>query len=254
MKKQKQIILSGACGMMGRVISECAEQSVEYKIVAGIDLKAKVYAGFPVYKNPFEFTDDADVLIDFSHPNSLGNILSFAEKKNLPIVLATTGYNEDEISEIRRISKQIPIFFASNMSLGINLLAELARKATTILGESFNIEIIEKHHNKKIDAPSGTALSLANVINSTLPEPYEYKYDRHLERNKRGKKEIGIHTIRGGTIPGEHEIIFAGRDEVITLSHSAISKEVFAAGALKASLFICEQKPGLYNMNDLINW
>ncbi|MCL2014233.1 MAG: 4-hydroxy-tetrahydrodipicolinate reductase [Oscillospiraceae bacterium] len=253
MKKKRQILLNGASGKMGRVVADCAGNGDECEIIAGVDLSAKPYAAFPVYKSIFEFAKTADVLIDFSHPRSLGDILSFAVKKNIPAVIATTGYNEDEINEIRRISKQAPIFFSANMSLGINLLTALSRKAAAVLGDTFDIEILEKHHNQKIDAPSGTALALADAINSELSVTCEYVYDRHGIRQKRGKREIGLHSVRGGTITGEHEIIFAGRDEVVSLTHKADSKEVFAAGALKAALFMCGKEPGLYDMNDLIS-
>ncbi len=171
---------------------------------------------------------------------------------NVPVILATTGYSETQIAQIKSAAKQIPVFFTFNMSLGINLLVELSKKATAVLGNQYDIEIIEKHHNQKIDAPSGTALMLADAINETLDNSCVYTYDRHSMRQKRDKKEIGIHAVRGGTIVGEHEVIFAGHDEVISLSHSAASKELFATGSINAAVFLNGKSAGLYSMSDLI--
>ena len=167
-------------------------------------------------------------------------------------MIATTGLSEEQIEQIRQTAKIIPVFFSANMSLGISLLCELAKKAAKVLGSDFDIEIVEKHHNRKVDAPSGTALMLADAVCEELEHQPQYIYDRHSRRAARSKNEIGIHSIRGGTIVGEHDIIFAGHDEVITLSHSAASKEVFAQGAVNAALFLVNQKPGLYNMGDLV--
>ena len=178
--------------------------------------------------------------------------MGYAKTNGTALVLASTGYNEAEIAKIKSASAEIPIFFTANMSIGINLLRELAKKAASILGEQYDIEIIEKHHNQKIDAPSGTALMLADAINESCGNRYSYVYDRHNVRKKRERSEIGIHSVRGGTIVGEHEIIFAGRDEVITLSHSAASKEVFAVGAVNAAAFIVGKPAGLYSMADMI--
>ena len=169
-----------------------------------------------------------------------------------PIVLATTGYSDEQISEIKKASAQIPVFFSWNMSLGINLLVQLAKKATAILGDQFDIEIIEKHHNQKIDAPSGTALMIANAINETRNDDMKYTYDRHSQRKKREPNEIGIHAVRGGTIVGVHEVLFAGNDETVTISHSAASKTVFAEGSINAAIFVKSQKPGLYDMGSIV--
>ena len=181
-------------------------------------------------------------------------MLDYALKTKTPVVIATTGYSDDQINKIKEASKEIAIFFTFNLSLGVNLICSLAKKAADILGNAFDVEIVEKHHNQKIDAPSGTAIMLANAVNEVFDNKMKYEYDRHSKREKRPKNEIGIHSVRGGTIVGEHDVIFAGRDEVITISHSAASKAVFAAGAVKAAKFIASKKNGLYDMNNIINF
>ena len=248
----KRIVLSGCNGQMGRMISACVKQREDCTIVAGIDISGEILDTYPVFTNALECSVEADVIIDFSHPSALENTLALAEKTGTPAVIATTGLSPEQIKRIHAASKKIPVFFTANMSLGVNLLAELAKKAASVLGGQFDIEIVEKHHNQKIDAPSGTALMLADAISSVLKEEPQYVYDRHAVRRKRGKNEIGLHAIRGGTIVGEHEIIFAGHDEVITLSHSAASKGVFATGSINAALFLCGRENGLYNMADLV--
>lgn len=247
------IILSGANGRMGHVISDIVSGKETCEIVAGIDQYTNQYADFPIFSTPSECTEAGDVIIDFSNPSLLDSLLAYALNHRTPIVFATTGYSEEQMEKIKEASKQISIFFSFNMSLGINLLAELAKKAVQVLGDQFDIEIIEKHHNQKLDAPSGTAILLANAINEETGGKYEYIYDRHTKRQKRGKQEIGMHAVRGGTIVGEHEILFAGRDELITLSHSARSREVFAVGAVNAAIFLPGKEPGMYNMGDLMN-
>ena len=247
-----RIAITGACGKMGRVIAGLVEQRSDCEVVAGIDLLGEKYADFPVYKKVFDLTEKPDVIIDFSHPSALPDLLSYGKMNNVPLVLATTGYADEERSQITAAASQIPVFFTFNMSLGINLLVELARRATQILGDQFDIEIVEKHHNLKKDAPSGTAIMIAEAINEELGGKDHFVYDRHSVRKPRGKDEIGMHAIRGGTIVGEHDIIFAGHDEVITLSHSAQSKEVFAVGAVNAAVFLAGRPAGLYAMSDLI--
>ncbi len=246
-------ILVGACGKMGKNISERAKDDREIKIVAGID-KINTGTDYPVFPSFKDINCEADIIIDFSNPLLLDDILEYGITKKLPIVIATTGYSEAQIEKIKEISKQIPIFFTFNMSVGVNLLCSLAKKASSILGEGFDIEIIEKHHNQKLDAPSGTAIMLANSINSVFQDKLAYEYDRHSKRAKRPNNEIGIHSVRGGTIVGEHDVIFAGCDEVITLSHAAHSKQVFATGALKAAKFLLKKSAGLYDMNDVMNF
>lgn len=245
------IILCGANGKMGKVIRDIVAKRDDCRIAAGIDLNT-VSDSFPIYSSFDEIKEDADVIIDFSNPALLNDLLDFAVKKSMPVVIATTGYDESQKKQIEEASRKTSVFFTYNMSLGINLLANLAKKAVQVLGDGFDIEIIEKHHNQKIDAPSGTALMLADAICEELNKPMKYEYDRHSKREKRTKNEIGMHAIRGGTIVGEHEIMFAGRDEIITLSHSARSKEVFAVGAVNAALFLKDKPAGMYSMKEMI--
>lgn len=248
-----RIIMNGCNGKMGQVITSLAAQDSECEIVAGFDVNTAVENTYPVYSDPNEFTGEADVVIDFSHPSCLTGLLEYCKKRKLPVILCTTGFSEEQKREFTEAASEIPVFFSANMSLGINLLIALAKKAAKLLEGNFDIEIVEKHHNQKIDAPSGTALAIADAIDDTLSYPAEYVYDRHSVRRKRGKREIGLHAVRGGTIVGEHEIIFAGLDEVIELKHSAHSKEVFAVGAIKAAKFITSKPAGMYSMNDLIS-
>jgi 4-hydroxy-tetrahydrodipicolinate reductase len=250
--KMKRIVISGCSGKMGRVISHCIEERKDCKVVAGFDIMTESYSDFPIFKKPKEYVGEADVIIDFSHPSLIHDLLDYAVERNIPVVVSTTGFNKDQIDFIQETSRKIPVFFSFNMSLGVNLLVELAKKATQVLGGQFDIEIIEKHHNQKIDAPSGTAIMIADAINDTLDNTCKFVYDRHSQRKKRDKNEIGIHAVRGGTIVGEHEVIFAGRDEIITLSHSAMSKEIFAVGSVNAAVFLSGKTPGLYNMSDLV--
>ena len=248
----KRILLSGCNGKMGRIIAGCVRERKDCTIVAGIDPCGRPFDGFPVFTAPADCAVKADVIIDFSHPNALEPLLQYAASTHIPAVIATTGLSEAQVALIREMSASVPLFFTANMSLGVNLLMELAKKAAAVLGGQFDIEIIEKHHNQKIDAPSGTALMLADAISDVLKKRPQYVYDRHAVREKRTKNEIGIHAVRGGTIVGEHEVLFAGHDEVLTLSHSAMSKEVFATGSINAALFLCGQLNGLYNMGDLV--
>lgn len=247
-----RIAISGACGRMGRVIARLCKERDGCEVCAGIDKLGEQYDSFPVYKSVFDMPEKPDVIIDFSHPSALDNLLSYCKMNGVPAVLATTGYSDEERAKITSASEEIPVFFTFNMSLGINLLVELARKAAQVLGNDFDIEILEKHHNQKKDAPSGTAIMIAEAINEELGNSKHYVYDRHSVRKPRDKAEIGMSAIRGGTIVGEHDIIFAGHDEVITLSHSAQSREVFASGAVNAAVYLCGKPAGLYAMSDLI--
>lgn len=244
--------MNGCNGKMGQVITRLVSEDSECEIVAGFDINPSIENTYPVYANPEEFTGEADVVIDFSHPSCLTGLLDYCKKRKLPVILATTGFSAEQKEEFTAASSEIPVFFSANMSLGINLIIALAKKATKLLEGNFDIEIVERHHNQKIDAPSGTALAIADAIDETLSYPAEYTYDRHSVRRKRGNHEIGLHAVRGGTIVGDHEVIFAGTDEVIELKHSAHSKEVFAVGAIKAAKFINSKPAGMYNMNDLI--
>ena len=248
-----RIILNGCNGKMGQVITRLAAEDDTCEITAGFDINDTVDNTYPVYTDPMEFTGEADVVIDFSHPSSLTGILNFCKDRKLPIIICTTGLSAEQKAEFTEASKEIPVFFSANMSLGINLLIALAKKAAKLLEGNFDIEIVERHHNQKIDAPSGTALAIADAIDETLSYPAEYVYDRHSVRRKRKKTEIGLHAVRGGTIVGDHDIIFAGNDEVIELKHSAASKEVFAVGSIKAAKFIVGKSAGMYSMSDLMS-
>jgi 4-hydroxy-tetrahydrodipicolinate reductase len=248
-----RIIISGSNGRMGRAVGTLAEDKSELRVVAGFDVNAVKTGSFPVYADPLEFGGTADVLIDFSSPAALPSLLSYCTAKKLPCVLCTTGYTERELLMIEAAVEQLPIFRSGNMSLGINLLMQLVKKAAAVLGSDFDIEIVERHHRMKLDAPSGTALMLAEAVSEALPYKPEYVYDRHDSREKRGQQQIGFSSVRGGTIIGEHEVIFAGPDEVMELRHTAYSRDVFANGALAAAKFMARQSvPGLYDMSSVL--
>ena len=246
------IALVGVNGKMGQVICRILENDTSARIVFGIDINAEEKNSFPVYSSFSEANEQCDIIIDFSHPSSLESTLEYALKNNKGVIIATTGLSQEQITFINDSAQKIPVFFSANMSLGVNLIIQLAKKAAALLEDSFDIEIIEKHHNLKIDAPSGTALAIADAINETCTNSNEYVYDRHSTRKKRSKNEIGIHSLRGGTIVGEQSVIFAGNDEIIEIKHTATSKEIFAVGAVKAALFLFEKAAGLYSMDDLI--
>ncbi len=245
------IILVGCNGKMGQVICRLADNDPDVRIVCGVDISGEKKNGFPVYTE-FNGGIKGDVIIDFSHPSALTGTLEFAKAAGIPAVVATTGFSAEQKKELAEAAKDAPIFFSANMSLGINLLIQLARRAAQLLEDSFDIEIIEKHHNQKIDAPSGTALAIADAINDVSKADNEYVYDRHDVRKKRSKREIGLHSVRGGTIVGEHTVLFAGQDEMVELTHRATSKEIFAVGAVKAAKFMVGKAPGLYDMQDLV--
>lgn len=247
-----KIILSGCMGRMGKAISSIVAESDNAEIVCGFDI-ADGRCDYPVYGDYSSVSVDADVIIDFSHPSNLSKLLDFAKKNQLPVVIATTGFSEEQKIELRKASEIIPVFFSANMSLGINLLIRLAKQSAKILENSFDIEIIEKHHNKKLDAPSGTALAIADGISESLSEKPEYVYERHSVRKPRDKREIGLHAVRGGTIVGEHEVIFAGSNEVISISHSAQSRDVLAQGTIRAASFLINKPAGFYSMDDLFS-
>ena len=246
------ILINGACGHMGRVIADVIAGREDCTVLAGVDPVGAPYAEFPVYQTLDQVEEKADVIIDFSHPSALDGVLAYAKSHFTPVVIGSTGYTPEQNQEIEEAAKEIPVFFSFNMSLGVNLLVSLAKKAAQVLGDQFDIEIVEKHHNQKIDAPSGTALMIADAIQETMGGNMVYQYDRHAQRKKREHNEIGIHSVRGGTIVGEHQVIFAGRDEVITLTHEAHSKQVFAVGAVNAAVFLEKKTPGLYDMNALL--
>ena len=248
-----RIIISGCEGKMGRVLASCALEREDCEVAAGIDVNPGEQDAFPVFRSPLEFDGKADVLIDFSNPSLLPALLEFGRKTHTPLVLCTTGYDKAQVDALKKAAEEIPVFYSGNMSIGVNLLIELSKKAAQVLGRSFDVEIVEMHHNQKIDAPSGTALMIADGVSQAEERNMHYVYDRHSQRKKRSPDEIGIHSIRGGSIVGEHEVIFAGPGEVVRISHSAQSKEIFAAGALNAAVFLACKRAGLYNMSDLIN-
>ncbi len=246
-------LMHGCNGKVGQTIARIISEHEGIDLVAGVDPYLGVPHTFPVFSTLAECNVPVDVIIDFSTATAVPALLEYAVNTKTPVVVCTTGLSSEDIDKLNAASLQIPVFFSANMSLGVNLLIALAKRATEILSDSsFDIEIIEKHHNQKIDAPSGTALAIADAINGALSEPYDYRYDRSIMREKRPKKEIGIHAVRGGTIVGEHEILFAGNDEFISLKHQATSKEVFAVGAIKAAKFLTTKGPGLYNMEHLL--
>ncbi len=253
-----KILLCGALGRMGAAVTEAAAASGSAEIVAGIDAFADGAATrpYPVFPSAEEYIlagREADVIVDFSHHTALPALLDLAIARRMAAVICTTGHDENELAAMKKAAEQIPIFYSRNMSLGVNLLIELSKKAAAMLGTDFDIEIIEKHHNQKLDAPSGTALMIAEEMAEVLPYDPAYTYDRQSVRKKRDKNEIGIHSVRGGNIVGEHDVIFAGQNEVITLSHSAASRGVFASGALRAALYTVGKPAGLYNMKDVVN-
>lgn len=245
------ILINGALGRMGRKIFDLCANTQGVTAVCGVDIKEDLSnPNYPVYDCINKVTEKVDVVIDFSSPSGLDKTLNFITKNNIPAVLSTTGYSPEQVEKIKQASKQVAIFRSANMSLGVNVLTELVKKASKALFD-FDIEIIEKHHNQKVDAPSGTALMLADAVKDTLPEKF-YVYGREGIACKRDKNEVGIHAIRGGNIVGEHQVIFAGENETITLTHQATDRGVFAVGALKAAIYIADKKPGVYDMFDLL--
>lgn len=248
----QKIIISGCNGKMGQVVESICNADSEIQVVAGFDVNQSS-RDYPVYVSPANFTGEADAIIDFSSPKALDGLLAFATERKIPVVLATTGYSEEQLRQIDEASKLVPIFRSANMSLGINVVLDLIRRAAAILGDSCDIEIVERHHNRKVDAPSGTAIMLADAAREGLDYDVEYNFGRHDRRTSRPKNEIGISSVRGGTIVGVHEVIFAGRDEVLEIRHEAQSREIFANGAVKAAKFLTTvTEPGLYNMQQLV--
>lgn len=246
-------ILHGACGRMGHIIADIVSRDPEIGIVAGVDAFGSRYADFPVYASLEDCQEEADVIIDFSTASAVDGLLSYAVLRAIPAVVCTTGLTEAQTAGLQAASEKVAVLKSANMSLGINLLQNLlAEAAPRLAAAGFDIEIVEKHHKTKIDAPSGTALALADCINDSLGSDYAYAYDRSTRMQKRPVKEIGISAVRGGTIVGDHDVIFAGEDEVITFSHRAYSRAVFGKGAVEAAKFIAGKQAGFYTMHDVL--
>ena len=246
-----KVLINGATGRMGIELEKAIEKQQDIKTVCGFGLEENNNGKFPIYNKIENIKEEVDVIIDFSNPKATFKILEYARKNKIPVVIATTGFDEEELKTIEEISKEIPIFKSSNMSVDINLMAELAQKVAEVLKEN-DIEIVETHHNKKIDAPSGTAILLADAINKVFNGNKKYVFDRMQKREARSKDEIGFSSIRGGNIVGEHTVMFLGENETLEITHKAYSRQVFAEGAIKAARFIVNQKNGLYNMEDLV--
>lgn len=247
------VIMHGCNGMMGHMISDLMKDDVQAKLVAGIDINTEKHYDYPVFASLEECTVKADVIIDFASVKAIDALLDYAVKKQVPVVLCTTGLSEEQLVQVEEASKKVAILKSANMSLGINTLLNLLQKAAQVFAPAgFDMEIVEKHHNKKLDAPSGTALALADSLRDALDGEYEYVYDRSKEKKRREKSEIGISAVRGGTIVGEHEVIFAGTDEVIEFKHTAYSKAVFGKGAIQAAKYLAGKPAGYYNMSHVI--
>ncbi len=246
-------IMHGCNGKMGRVITGLIRDDDAIEIVAGIDTYTGTANDYPVFESIEACDVEADVVIDFSNASAVDHLLDYCAKKKLPVVLCTTGLSEEQLRKVEETAEQTAVLKSANMSLGINLLLKLLQNAAKVLGPAgFDIELVERHHNQKVDAPSGTALALADSVNEALDNQYTYVFDRSQVRQKRGEKEIGISAVRGGTIVGDHEVIFAGADEVIEFKHTAYSKAVFGKGAVEAAKFLAGKKAGKYDMSDVI--
>ena len=248
-----KVILHGCNGRMGRVITNIVNKDDAVEIVAGIDVYTEIENDYPVYSAINECMEEADVIIDFAAASAVDNLLEYSVKRNIPVVLCTTGLSKEQVSRIDEVSKEVAILYSANMSLGINTLFKILSGITGVLNSAgFDIEIVEKHHNQKLDAPSGTALALADVINNEVNGQLQYVFDRSYRREKRDGKELGISAVRGGTIVGEHEIIYAGEEEVIEIKHTAYSRNVFAKGAVEAAKFLKGKEPNKYTMRQVV--
>lgn len=246
-------IMSGCNGAMGQVITQMAAEDPDIEIVAGIDINTEQRNGYPVFSSLSECTVKADVVIDFSSAKATDSLLAGMAEKKLPGVLCSTGLSEEQLQTVKKTSEQVAVLKSANMSVGVNLIFKLLETITPVLAkEGYDMEIVEKHHHRKVDAPSGTALAMADVMNASVGNAYHYKFDRTQERQKRDPMEIGIQSVRGGTIVGDHDVIFAGTDEVITISHTAYSRAIFGKGALAAAKFLAGKPAGFYDMRDVI--
>ncbi len=248
-----KIIIHGCNGKMGQTVTNLCREDADIQVVAGVEGSDHIQNEYPVFKTLAE-CPEADVIIDFAYAGAVDALLSCSVERQIPVVLCTTGLSEAQNEAVREASQKVAVLKSANMSLGINLLMELLKKAArTLATAGFDMEIVEKHHNQKLDAPSGTALALADSLNEALDHAYTYQYDRTKDRKKREKQEIGIQSVRGGSIVGEHDVIFAGMDEVITFSHTAYSRSIFAKGAIEAAKFLCGKPAGFYDMQDVIS-
>ncbi len=246
-------IMHGCGGRMGTMISERAKDYADFEIVAGVDCKASGTFSYPVYKTLYDVKESADVIIDCSQASAVSTLIEFAKEKRMPVIICTTGLSDEQNEKINELSKETAVLRSGNMSLGINTIIKVLNNISPLLFDAgFDIEIIEKHHGKKLDAPSGTALMLADAASENLAEKPEYVYGRNERREERPKNEIGISAVRGGTIVGEHEVIFAGSDEIIEIKHTALSRAVFANGAINAAMFLVGKEAGLYTMADVV--
>lgn len=248
-----RMLLTGCNGRMGDMITELTAERDGIDIVAGVDqASAKIPKAYPVFSAINDVNVACDVIVDFSHYTLVPDLLDYVEKTNIPAVICTTGLDGDVVARIAELATRVPILRSGNMSLGINLLIDLVKKAAAVLSETFDIEVIEKHHNRKVDAPSGTALMIADAMNAEVHNSKTYVHGRHGKEAKRQPNEIGIHAVRGGTIVGEHSVLFAGPDEVLEIRHAATSRKVFGNGAIRAAQFLVGKAPGLYTMDDVL--
>lgn len=248
-----KMIMHGCNGRMGHVIIDLVKEDKDIEVVAGVDAYGESSYDFPVFKSLEECNVAADVIVDFSNASAAEGLLAYCEKTSTPVVLCSTGLSDDQLLKVKETSKKVAVLKSANMSVGVNALMKVLKEVSPLFAAAgFDIEIVEKHHNQKLDAPSGTAIALADSINDSLGNEYEYVYDRSTRREKRPEKEIGISAVRGGTIVGDHDVIFAGHDEVVTLSHRAYSRAIFGKGAIEAAKFLAGKPAGMYDMSDVL--
>ena len=248
-----RMLMHGCNGRMGHVIVDLCKDDDRIDVVAGVDAYGENNYDFPVFKSLSECNVSVDVIVDFSNASAVDGLMDYCVDKNIPVVLCSTGLSDGQMDKVKSASEKVAVLKSANMSVGVNVLLKVLREiAPTLSAAGFDIEIVEKHHNQKVDAPSGTALALADSINESLDHKLEYVYDRSTRRMKRPVNEIGISSVRGGSIVGDHDVIFAGRDEVITLSHTAYSRAIFGKGAIEAARFLAGKAPGMYDMSDVI--
>ena len=248
-----KMIMHGCNGRMGKVIIDLVKEDNDIEVVAGVDAFGDNNYDFPVYKSLDECTTDADVIVDFSNASAVEGLLNYCTRKNVPVVLCSTGFSEQQLNMVKEASTKVAVLKSANMSVGVNALIKVLKEVSPMFAAAgFDIEIVEKHHNQKLDSPSGTAIALADSINESLDNEMDYVYDRSTRREKRHQKEIGISAVRGGTIVGDHDVIFAGHDEVVTLSHRAYSRAIFGKGAIEAAKFLADKPAGMYDMSDVL--